>query len=99
MSLVFGVIYVLLLLFVLSLFIRLVYDWVQMFARGWRPTGPALVLATAIYTITDPPVKWLRRTIPPLRLGSVSLDLGFLILLLVTGILMSITSGLAASFA
>ncbi|MEH0110130.1 YggT family protein [Tersicoccus sp. MR15.9] len=99
MSLVFGVIWVLLMLFVVSLFIRLVYDWVQMFARGWRPQGAALVLATFIYTVTDPPVKWLRRTIPPLRLGAVSLDLGFLILLLVTGILMSITSGLAASFA
>lgn len=99
MSLVFGVIYVLLLLFLLSLLIRLVYDWVQMFARGWRPQGPALVLASAIYTVTDPPVTWLRRTIPPLRLGAVSLDLGFLILLFVTGILMSIVSGLAASVA
>ena len=61
---------------------RLIFDWVQVFARDWRPKGPVLVLANGIYTLTDPPLRALRRVIPPLRLGSVALDLGFLVLIL-----------------
>lgn len=60
---------------------RLVFDWVQVFARDWRPKGPILVLANGIYALTDPPLRALRRVIPPLRLGSVALDLGFLVLI------------------
>ena len=61
---------------------RLVFDYVQMFARNWRPSGPIVILLEAIYTTTDPPLKALRRVIPPLRLGSVALDLGFLFLII-----------------
>lgn len=61
---------------------RLVFDWVQVFARDWRPKGPVLVLANGIYALTDPPVRALRRIIPPLRLGNVALDLAFLVLIL-----------------
>lgn len=61
---------------------RLIFDWVQVFARDWRPKGPVLVLANGIYTLTDPPLRALRRVIPPLRLGGVALDLGFLVLIL-----------------
>lgn len=73
--------------FLLSLYLfvligRLVFDWVQVFARDWRPKGPVLVLANGIYALTDPPVRALRRVIPPLRLGSVALDLAFLVLIL-----------------
>ena len=69
---------------------RLVLDWVQAFARDWRPRGFLLVVAEAIYTVTDPPLKALRRVIPPLTLGSVRLDLAFLVLMLVTTFLMGI---------
>ena len=55
--------------FFFLLIARLVLDYVQMFARSWRPTGVVLVLAEVIYTITDPPLKALRRVIPPLRIG------------------------------
>ncbi len=68
--------------FFILLIIRLVLDYVQMFARSWRPTGPLLVVAEVVYTITDPPLRALRKVIPPLRLGSVSLDLSFLVLIL-----------------
>ena len=68
-------------LFLVLLIIRLVLDYVQMFARSWRPTGVVLVLAEVVYTITDPPLRALRKVIPPLRLGSVSLDLSFLVLI------------------
>lgn len=61
---------------------RLVFDYVFMFARNWRPSGVVVVLLEVIYSVTDPPLKALRRVIPPLRLGSVSLDLGFLVLII-----------------
>lgn len=77
-----GQILVLLLwLFFILLIARLVLDYIQMFARSWRPTGFVLVLAEIVYTITDPPLRALRRVIPPLRLGAVSLDLSFLVLI------------------
>jgi YggT family protein len=57
-----------------------------MFARSWRPSGPLLVVAEVIYTITDPPLKALRRLIPPLRLGSITLDLSFLVLVVLVQI-------------
>lgn len=69
-------------LFLFALIGRLVFDWIQMFARDWRPRGVVLVIAEAFYTVTDPPLKALRRVIPPLRLGGVALDLAFLLLFL-----------------
>jgi YggT family protein len=74
-------------LFLLALIIRLVFDWIQVFSRDWKPKGIVLVLAEAVYSVTDPPLKALRRVIPPLRLGSVQLDLAFTLLFLVTIIL------------
>jgi YggT family protein len=76
-------------LFFVVLLGRLVLDWVQAFARDWRPRGPILVVAEFVYTITDPPLKALRRVIPPLTLGTIRLDLAFLVLMLATTLLMS----------
>ena len=78
----------------LILLARLLLDYVQLFARSWEPKGPALVFAEAIYTVTDPPLKFLRRFIPPLRLGQVSLDLSFLVLVLLIGFATSLLSSL-----
>jgi YggT family protein len=69
---------------------RLVLDWIQAFAREWRPRGVSLVLAEAIYTVTDPPLRALRRIIPPLRIGQVQLDLAFMILFIVTLLLLQL---------
>lgn len=80
----FDVLRWLVLAFLLLLIGRLVLDWIQVFARSWRPKGPVLVVAEVIYTATDPPLKLLRRLIPPLRLGSVQLDLAFMILFFLT---------------
>lgn len=77
------ILYFVLTLYFFVLLGRLVFDYVQLFAREWRPKGPVLVLANGIYALTDPPVKALRRVIPPLRIGSVALDLGFLVLFFV----------------
>ncbi|MBA2768828.1 MAG: YggT family protein [Sporichthyaceae bacterium] len=73
-------------LFFILLIARLVLDYVQMFARSWRPRGPLLVVAEVVYTVTDPPLRALRKVIPPLRLGSVSLDLSFLVLVVLVNI-------------
>ncbi|MDQ0734359.1 YggT family protein [Arthrobacter agilis] len=95
MSLVFALIYLVLMLFQLALILRIIYDAVQGFARDWRPQKLALVLASGVYSVTDPPIKGLRRLIPPLRLGGVQLDLAFLVLFIVVLILMSVSAGLA----
>jgi YggT family protein len=77
-------------LFFAALICRLVLDWIQVLAREWRPSGPVLVLAEAIYTVTDPPLKFLRRLIPPLSLGTVRLDLAFLVLMLAVSFTLSL---------
>ena len=70
-------------IYLLLLVGRLILSWVQAYARDWRPRGIVLVLAEAIYTATDPPLRFLRRYIPSLRLGTVALDLSFMLLFLV----------------
>ena len=74
-------------LYMLVLLVRVVIDWVQMLARGWRPTGALLVLANLVYGLTDPPLRRLRRMIPALRLGGMGIDLSFLVLVVAIVIL------------
>jgi len=69
---------------------RMIFGWIQVFAREWRPTGVLLILAEAIFTVTDPPLKFLRRFIPPLRLGMVAMDLSFMVLFIVVLILLEV---------
>jgi YggT family protein len=69
---------------------RMIFSWVQVFARDWRPSGILLLIAEGIFTITDPPLKFLRRFIPTLRLGMVALDLSFMILFIVILILLQV---------
>ena len=64
----------------ITLIARIVLDWVQMLARDWHPSGPILVLAEAIYSVTDPPLRAVRRVVPPVRLGVAMLDLSPLVL-------------------
>ncbi|RFU41993.1 YggT family protein [Actinomadura logoneensis] len=74
-------------LFLLFLIGRLVLEVLRSFAREWRPTGVVLVIAETVYTVTDPPLKLLRRFIPPIRLGNVALDLSFTFLFFVVWVL------------
>lgn len=69
-------------LYLAVLICRFVLDWIQVLAREWRPRGPILLFAEAIYTVTDPPLRFLRRLIPPLSLGGIRLDLAFMVLML-----------------
>ena len=82
MNLVGGILYGLVWVFIALLWVRFVVDWVQVFARRWSPSGVLLVVLEGVYTITDPPIKALRKVIPPLRLGSIMLDLSFLLVML-----------------
>ena len=93
MSYILGAVKFVIWLFLIVLIIRLVLDWVQMFARDWRPRGAVLVGAEVVYSTTDPPLKALRRILPPLRLGAVQLDLAFTALFLIVVVLLSVIPG------
>ncbi|MDR0343555.1 MAG: YggT family protein [Nocardiopsaceae bacterium] len=80
MGIVVVVLTYLLWLYLLLLIGRLIFSWIQAFSRSWRPTGPVLVVAEAVFTATDPPLRLLRRFIPVIRLGTVALDLSFMVL-------------------
>ncbi|MDO8731747.1 MAG: YggT family protein [Actinomycetota bacterium] len=79
-------------LYQLVFFARIILDLLQIFARSWRPRGAILVIAEGIYSLTDPPLRFLRRFIPPVRLGGVALDFSFLLLLIVLQVLISLLS-------
>lgn len=86
----FQILYLILFVFWLLLIGRIIIEFVRTFARDWRPTGFVVIILETVFTITDPPVKLLRRIIPPLNLGGVRLDLSIMVLLFVVFILMSV---------
>jgi len=86
--------YYILFFFIAMLWIRFIVDWVQVFARRWEPHGPLLVALEGVYTATDPPIVALRRVIPPLRIGSIALDLSFLLVMVTAFLLLSVVSTL-----
>lgn len=88
--------YFVVMIFIVTLFIRLIFDWIQVFSRDWRPKGILLIVAEAVYTLTDPPIKALRKVLPPLRIGNIALDLAFLVLIFGCSILLNLLFGLAA---
>jgi YggT family protein len=94
-ALLFGIISTVLLVFLLLLFARFIVDWVMVLARSWRPSGLVAAGLEVVYMTTDPPLRAVRKVIPPLNLGSIRLDLGFMVLLIAVVFLRSITSGLA----
>lgn len=79
-----------LLVFFIALIGRLVLDWLQILARDWRPKGALLVVAEGVYAVTDPPLRALRKVIPPVRVGGMAFDLGFIVLFLLVSVLMNL---------
>ena len=67
-------------LFTLTLVGRLILDYIRNFSPNWRPTGIVLTIASMVYAITDPIVHFVRKFVPPLRLGPVALDLSFIVI-------------------
>lgn len=92
----FAVIYFVLFVFWLLLIARIIVEFIRTFARDWRPTGFVVVILEAIFSVTDPPIKLLRRLIPSISLGGVRLDLSIMVLLFIVFILMQVVQGLAA---
>ncbi len=92
MSTVLEVLAFVVFLYLLVLVGRVVFDWIRMFARDWRPRGVVLLVAEPVYTLTEPPLRALRRIIPPLRLGGVSLDLSFMVLFVAVYVLYAVLS-------
>ena len=78
--------------FIGLLFVRFIFDWVMLLARQWRPRGAIAALLELAYSATDPPLKFLRRLIPPLRLGSFALDIAFLLLFIICYVLIAVLS-------
>jgi YggT family protein len=86
-----------LLVFLVLLFARFIVDWILVLSRSWRPSGLMAAGLEVVYSTTDPPLKAVRKVIPPLNLGSIRLDLGFMVLLIAVVILRSITTQLAVA--
>ena len=89
-SIVAQVLYLLLYLFFLALMARFVMGWVLAFGRRWHPGRGAAATLEAVWSVTDPPLKTLRRVIPPLPLGTVTVDLSAIVLLLILYVLMQV---------
>jgi YggT family protein len=73
--------------YLVVLIARMIFSWIQVYSRSWSPSGVLLVIAEGVYSATDPPLRFLRRYIPTVRLGSVALDLSFMLLFLVVYVL------------
>jgi YggT family protein len=84
------ILYYIVFIFFIILIARLVIDWIRVFARDWTPRGVVLVIAETVYSVTDPPLKALRRILPPLTIGQVQIDLAFIVIFLITSLLLSL---------
>jgi len=85
-----NVILQLLSFFKIALFLRIIIDYIRMFARSWRPNTFLLAIFEVIFTVTEPPMRFVRRFVPPLRIGGVALDLSFIVLLIAVNLLQTI---------
>ena len=90
LSILFQVIYLLLYFFLLTLLARFVLSAVLQYGRRWQPGRGAAAGLETVWTVTDPPLNALRRVIPPLRIGTVSVDLASLVLLVILFVLMNV---------
>jgi YggT family protein len=79
-------------LFLLILFARMVLSWVPVLVRDWEPHGPILIIAEIVYSITDPPLRMLRKVLRPVRVGNMMLDLAFIGLFILVSILRQINA-------
>jgi YGGT family. len=97
-SIVATILYYLLLIYFFVLWARFILDLLRNFSRSWRPRGIGLVLAEVVFSLTDRPIRTLRRVIPPIRVGGAALDFAWSIVMLVVIILIYITLALSESY-
>lgn len=98
-QLLLQVLYVLLYAFIMTLFARFVMSWVLAYGRRWQPGRAASATLESVWTVTDPPLKALRRVIPPLRIGNLSFDLAALLLLVMLFVLFAVVGRLIVAVA
>ena len=89
-SIIGQIAYVVLYFFLLILLGRFVMSAVLAYGRRWHPGRGAAAALEVVWSVTDPALKPLRRVIPPLRIGTVSVDLSALVLLLILYVLMNV---------
>jgi YggT family protein len=89
-SIIGQITYLALYFFLLILLGRFVMSTVLAYGRRWHPGRGAAAALEVVWSVTDPPLKQLRRVIPPLRVGTVSVDLSALVLLLILYVLMTV---------
>ena len=89
-SIVWQVVYILLYVFWLTLLGRFVLGAILQYGRWWHPSRGSAAALEMVWSVTDPPLKALRRVIPPLRIGTVSVDLASLVLLVILWVLLQI---------
>ena len=77
-------------IFLLVLFARMILSWIPVLVREWQPRGPMLVVAEVVYSVTDPPLRALRKVLKPVRIGNMMLDLAFIGLAIGVSILMQV---------
>jgi YggT family protein len=94
MQFVGSLLYVILFVFILLLIARFVIDVVQVFARDWHPHGASLVVLEFLYSTTDPPIRAVRRILPPIRLGAMVLDLSPMVVLIICTLLQYLVSAI-----
>ncbi|HEX8487854.1 MAG TPA: YggT family protein [Propionibacteriaceae bacterium] len=85
------VILLLLSFYLIVLFARMILSWVPVLVRDWQPRGPLLVAAELVYSVTDPPLRMLRKVLRPVRIGNMMLDLAFIGLIIVIYIARAVT--------
>lgn len=90
MQILWTTLYLVATIYFFILIVRILYSMVNVFARDWRPRGINLIIAEVVMTTTDPPLRFFRRFIPPLRLGQVSLDLSFIVVFLIVMIIRAV---------
>jgi YggT family protein len=95
MAIVYQVLLAVLWLFLLAIVARVIMELLQAFARDFRPHGFLLLVFEAIYSVTDPPLKALRRVIPPLRIGAVAIDLAIFVLFIAVNLAITLVGWLA----
>jgi YggT family protein len=90
-SAVAGIAYAILLVYFFVLWARFILDLARIFSRDWRPRGFGLVLAELVYTLTDPPIRLVRRIVPSIRVGGAALDFSWSIVMLAVIVLLYVT--------
>lgn len=76
---------------------RLIIDWMTVLAPGFRPKGFVLVLCEVVATVTDPPLKLVRKLVRPISLGLIRIDFAWILLMVLCAFLSYVLSFLTFS--